>query len=88
MDLHIQYTVNMAVVNYFEIQIPEIEKIDEYMQIESAAELHEKYLTESEDHFTVEDLLISENPVILNVKDLQVESYEDEKVLIEYTLVN
>ena len=26
-DLHMYYTVNMAVVNYFRMQIPEIEKI-------------------------------------------------------------
>ena len=29
------YTVNMAVVNYFGTQIPEIEKIDGHMQIET-----------------------------------------------------
>ena len=31
---------------------------------------------------------LSENSVILTVKDLQVESYEDEEVLIKYTLSN
>ena len=35
-DLHMNYTVNMAVVNYFGTQIPEIEKIDGHMEIESA----------------------------------------------------
>ena len=33
-------------------------------------------------------MLLSENPVILTVKDFQVESYEDEEALIEYTLAN
>ena len=50
--------------------------------------MHEKDLTEPEHHFAVPYVLLSENPVILTVKDLQVESYEDEKVLIEYTLAN
>ena len=85
--LHMYYTVSLAVVNYLGTQIPEIEKIDGHMQTESA-ELHRKDLTESEDHFTVPDVLLSENPVILTVKDLQVESYEDKEVLIEYTLAN
>ena len=57
------------------------------MQIK-ATELYGKYLTEPEDYFTVSDILLSENPVILNVKDLQVEWYEDEDALIEYTLAN
>ena len=47
-----------------------------------------KELNDQEDQFTVSDVLLSENPVILTVKDLQVESYEDEEVLIEYTLAN
>ena len=47
-----------------------------------------KGLNDPEDQFTVSDVLLSENPVILTVKDLQVESYEDEEVLIEYTLAN
>ena len=34
-DLHIYYTVNMTVVNYFGTQIPEIEQIDGHMQIET-----------------------------------------------------
>ena len=34
------------------------------------------------------DVLLSENPRILTVNDLQVESYEDEEVLIEYILAN
>ena len=49
----------------------EMEKIDEHMKIESA-ELHGKDLTEPEGHFTVSDVLLSQNPVILTVKDLQV----------------
>ena len=82
MDLHMYYTVNMAVGNYFGIK-----KIDGQMKIESV-DLHGKDLTESQDHFTVTDVLLSKTPVILTVKDLQVESYEDEKVMIEYTLAN
>ena len=57
------------------------------MQIESA-DVHGKVLMNPEDQFTVSDVLQSEKPVILTVKDLQVESYEDEEVLIEYTLAN
>ena len=57
------------------------------MQIESA-DVHEKDLTDPKDWFTVSDVLLSENPVILNVKDLQAESYEDEDILIENTLAN
>ena len=34
-DLHVYYTVNMAVVNYFGTQIPEIEQIDGHMEIET-----------------------------------------------------
>ena len=71
MDLQMYYTVNMAVVNYFGTQMPEIENIDGRMKIESA-DMHEKDLTD---------------PVILTVKNLQMESYEDE-VMIEYTLAN
>ena len=52
----------------FETQLSEIEKIDGQMKIETA-DLHGKHLTESEDHFTVTDVLLSENPVILTVKD-------------------
>ena len=47
-----------------------------------------KELNDPEDQLTVSDVLLSENPVILTVKDLQVESYEDEEILIEYTLAN
>ena len=43
---------------------------------------------ESQDQFTVTDVLLSENPVILTINDLQVQLYDDEEVLIEYTLVN
>ena len=57
-DLHMHYAVNMADVNYFGTQIPEIEKSDGHMQIESA-ELHGKYLTEPEDHLTDSDVLLS-----------------------------
>ena len=74
MDLHMHYTVNMAVVNYFGTQIPEIKKIDGHMQIESA-DVHEKDLTDPKDWFTISDVLLSENPVTLAIKDLQVESY-------------
>ena len=76
-DLHMYYTVNMAVVNYFGTQIPEIEKIDGHMQIETA-DIHGKDLTDPKDQLTVSDVLLSENPVILTVKDWQMESYEDE----------
>ena len=38
-----------------------------------SADLHGKDLTESEDHFTVTDVLLPENPVILSVKTLQEE---------------
>ena len=86
-DIHMYYTVNMAVLNYFGTQIPEIEKIDRQIKIESA-DLHGKDLMWSEDYFTVIDVLLSENPVILTVKYLQVESYEDEEILTEYTFVN
>ena len=48
-----------------------------------SAYLDGKDLIESEDHFTVTGILLSENPVILPAKDLQVESYGDEKVLME-----
>ena len=48
----------------------------------------EKDLTESEDHFIVTDVLLSENPVILTVKVLHIESNENEEVLTEYTLAN
>ena len=86
-DLHMYYTVNMAVVNYFGTHIPEIEQTDGHMQIETI-NTNGKELNDQEDQFTVSDVLLSENPVILTVKDLQVESYEDEEVLIKYTLGN
>ena len=57
------------------------------MQIETI-NTNGKELNDPEDQFIVSDVLLSENPVILTVKDLQVESYEDEEVLIEYTLAN
>ena len=77
-DLQMYYTVNMAVVNYFGTQIPEIEQIDGHMQIETI-NTNSKELNDPEDQFTVSDVLLSENPVILTVKDLQVESYEEKK---------
>ena len=81
-DLHMYYTVNMAVVNYFGTQIPAVEKIDGHMHIETT-DIHRKHLNDPKDQFTVSDVLLSENPVILTVNDLHVESYEDEEVLIE-----
>ena len=77
----------MAVVFYFGTQIPEVEQINGHMQIETI-NTNGKELNDPEDQVTVSDVLLSEHPVILTVKDLQVESYEDEEVLIEYTLVN
>ena len=87
MNLHMYYTLNMAVVNYFGTQIPEVEQINCHMQIETI-NTNIKGLNDPEDQVTVRDVLLSENPVILIVKELQVESYEDEEVLIEYTLAN
>ena len=86
-DFHMYYTVNMAVVNYFGTKIPEVDKIDGNIQIETT-DMHEKDLNDPKYEFTVSDVLLSENAVILTVKDLQVESYEDEDVLIEYTFAN
>ena len=77
----------MAVVNYFGTQIQETEQIDGNMQIETI-NTNGKELNDPEDQFTVSDILLSENPVILTVQDLQVESYDDEEVLIEYILAN
>ena len=65
-DLHLYYTVNMAVVNYFGTQILEIEKIDGHKQIETA-DTHEKELNDPKDQFKVSDVLLSENQVILTV---------------------
>ena len=62
-DLHMYYTVYMAVVNYFGAQIPEIEEIVGQMKNvldPETAYLYEKDLTESEDHLTVTDVLLSE----------------------------
>ena len=39
------YTVNMAVVNYFGTQIPEVEKINGHMQIETT-DIYEKDLND------------------------------------------
>ena len=63
------YTVNMAVVNYFGRRTPEIEKIDGHMHIETT-DVHEKNLNDPKDQFTVSDVLLSKNPIILTVKDL------------------
>ena len=63
------YTVSITVVK----NLRKFGKMDGHMEIESA-ELHGKDLTESEDLLTVTDVLQSENPVILTVKDLQVQS--------------
>ena len=86
-NLHMYYTVNMAVVNYFQTQIPEVKKCDGHMQIETA-DIHENVLNDPKNRFTLSDVLLSKSLVILTVKDLQVESHEDEEVLIEYTLAN
>ena len=69
------------------ILLPEIEQTDGHMQIETI-NTNGKELNDPEDQFTVSDVLLSENPVILTLKDLQVESYEDEELLIEYSLAN
>ena len=47
MDLHIYYTVNMGIGNYFRTQIPEIEKINGQMKIKTA-NLYGKVLKEHE----------------------------------------
>ena len=52
------YTMNMAVVNYFVTQIPEIEQIDGHMQIETINTNGQK-LNDPEDQFTVLDVLLS-----------------------------
>ena len=38
-DLHVYFTVSMAIVNYFGTQIPDIEKIDGQMKTDST-DLH------------------------------------------------
>ena len=38
-DLHMYYTVNMAVMNYFETQIPEIEQIDGQCRLKQYMEM-------------------------------------------------
>ena len=77
----------MAVVNYFGTQIPGIEEIYGQIKIESA-DLHGKDLTQSEDHFTITDVLLSENPVLPTVKDLQVEPYEEDVALSNTKIEN
>ena len=67
-DLHMYYIVNVTVVNYYGTQIPEGEKIDGHKQIETAY-IHEKDLNDPKDQFTVSDVLLSENPVILTVNN-------------------
>ena len=54
-DLHIYYTVNMAVVNYFGTQIPDVEKIDGHMQIETM-NTNGKELNDPKNQFTVSDV--------------------------------
>ena len=79
------YTWNVAVGNYFGIQISKIEENDRQLRSEldkETAELHGKDLNESGDQFTVMDVLLSENLVILSVKNLQILPYEDEEVTI------
>ena len=49
--------------------------------------MHGKDLTESEDQFTVTDVLLLEISMLWLQKHLQVESYEDE-ALTEYTLTH
>ena len=56
----------MAVVNYFGTQIPEIEQIDDHMQIETM-NANNKELNDEKDQFTVSDVLLSENAVILKI---------------------
>ena len=51
-DLHMYYNVNMAVVNYFGTQIPEVESIDGNMQIETMNR-NEKDLNDPKDQYTV-----------------------------------
>ena len=53
------YTTDITVVNYFGTQIPEIEIMDGQMKIQSV-DLQGKYLTESDDHFRVTDVPLSE----------------------------
>ena len=62
------YIVNMAVVNYFWTQILEVQKSNDHMQIKSA-DLYGKDLTDLEDQFAAWDVLLSENLMILTVKD-------------------
>ena len=80
MDLHMYYTLNMTGVNYFCMQIPEMEEINGQMRIDlstQSAELHARDLTKQklEDCYRVMYILLLEKPVILTLKDLQVESH-------------
>ena len=84
-DLHVCYTVSVAVVDYFGTQVPEVEQIDGCVQIETM-NVNDKELGDQKDQFAVSDVLLSESLVILTVGDLQVESCGDGKVLIEYAL--
>ena len=86
-DLHMYYTVIMEVVSHFGTQLPEVEQIDGQMQIETI-NTNGKELNDPEDQFTGSYVLLSENPVFLTLKDLQVKLYDDEELLTEYTLAN
>ena len=55
------YTVNMSAMNYFGTEIPEIQKVDDQMQIKSS-DFYGKDPTDPEVQFTVSDILLSENP--------------------------
>ena len=52
-----------------------------------SADFHAKDLTEYQikKNFTATDVLLSENLVILTVRDLWIKSYKDEEVLIEWS---
>ena len=49
-----------------------------------SADLHQRDLTESEDNFTVTNVLLSDNPMILSVKDLQVGSYKCHIIFLKF----
>ena len=62
------HTVNVAFVKYFGTHTTEIEEIDGQIKIElgsKSPDLHVKDQTESEGYFTVTDVLLSENTVIM-----------------------
>ena len=86
-DLHVYCTLNVAVVNYFGTQVPEVERIGGCMQI-GLANVHRRDLADPKDQFTVSDMFLSGGPVVLAVRDFQVESYEDREVLIECAIAD